>query len=105
MDMDAIKDHERGQILCESNIQTANRTNLIFIRAVGETEVRRNRKMCFTAQILACRAIEALAGWRSNPVRACPKNQGWSVCGLRDCKQICQRTRFSGSGVVLDSPG
>ena len=76
VDMYAVEDDQRRQILGEADIQTTYRANAVLVSAVGESAVRCDGQFGLAPQILARRCIKRLAGRRSNPVGACAQNDG-----------------------------
>jgi len=68
MDVHSIESHQSGKLLGEPNVQPANRTQFIFIRAISQTGIWSDRELRFPSQILAQRCVEGLATRRADPV-------------------------------------
>ena len=103
MYVDAVEDHQGGELLSEADVQTANRTRAIFVGSICDTGVRCDRQASLAPQVLTHGRIKGLAGWRPDSVRACAQYQRGPPLGFGDGQPVRQWTDFVRPGVVLDA--
>jgi hypothetical protein len=58
VDVHAIKDYQRRQILGKTNVQTSDGPKSVIVSAIGESRIRGDGQFRFAAQILARRGIK-----------------------------------------------
>ena len=82
VDVYAVEDDQRRQVLGKADIQTTYRAKAVLVSAVGESCIGCDGAIWFRAQILARRCVKRLAGRCSNAVGARTQNDGGTPLGF-----------------------